>query len=346
MFGQSTRAASARAARTADNVSSSRSARLQKPRSPAAMSPQSALRQLTPTPAVWTASTQASRSSAGGHQDSTRSNPAAAAAAGRSSDGCSVNSIDRCADQRIIPGSSGLRSPGDGRRSPVHWPGLRRGGRPRHRGLACVHLCNGSPRSADPVIAAGAAVSFARCGNSRSQIFANVARPPRSAVASGPAAIQRGARPSDTAASMSAALATPVSSMCRHSRSTANWTRFQMNPGTSRWATSGTLPIAGATSRRSVGRPRGGRRARDDLHDARQMAGLEEMQAGEPLRPDQRRRDVTDRQTRRVRRDDRGRVAPRFDPPQQLVLGVQVLDDGLDDHVDAVERRACRSAPG
>ncbi len=69
-------------------------------------------------------------------------------------------------------------------------------------------------------------------------------------MARGPAAIQRGARPSDMAASMAAASATPCSSMCRHSRSTANWIRFQMKPGTSA-DTSGALPIRAARSRRA-----------------------------------------------------------------------------------------------
>lgn len=49
----------------------------------------------------------------------------------------------------------------------------------------------------------------------------NVAMPPASAVASGPAASQRGARPSATAASTDSASATPASTSARHSRSIA-----------------------------------------------------------------------------------------------------------------------------
>jgi hypothetical protein len=84
-------------------------------------------------------------------------------------------------------------------------------------------------------------LSQARAGKSSCATRRKVSSPPSWAVASGPAPIQRGARPSATAESMTSASATPASSRCRHSRRTASYVRFQMKPGTSHPRTTGVL---------------------------------------------------------------------------------------------------------
>ena len=137
-------------------------------------------------------------------------------------------------------------------------PGAARRSPPRRQGVGAQarHLVAGAGRPRGERRAGGGGVleegrgvvGVGEVGKQARDTAANVRQPPRSAVARGPAAIHRGARPSDIAASMAAASATPASSMCRHSRSTANWIRFQMKPGTSA-DTSGAFPIRATTSR-------------------------------------------------------------------------------------------------
>jgi hypothetical protein len=67
-------------------------------------------------------------------------------------------------------------------------------------------------------------------GSSAAAMRANVAAPPRSAIASGPASTHRGASPRSTTRSTVAASATPSSTSAKHSRSSANCSRFQAKP--------------------------------------------------------------------------------------------------------------------
>lgn len=76
------------------------------PRSPAAMSPATKFSKISRTPASPSASTNRSTSwsggtgSANGHQNSTASNPADRAAAGRFSSGSSVNKMEQLTSNR------------------------------------------------------------------------------------------------------------------------------------------------------------------------------------------------------------------------------------------------------
>ena len=115
----------------------------------------------------------------------------------------------------------------------------------------------------------------------------HVSIPPSAIARSGPTRRQRLASPSRITASRSSADATSFSTSHAHSRTSANWRRFQTNPGTSRRTTIGSLPSEATVSLAKASVPPARIRPRDHLDGRHEQGRIEvvgaDVRSGAPI---------------------------------------------------------------
>ena len=117
-------------------------------------------------------------------------------------------------------------------------------------------------------------------------------------------------------------------------------TRLTRNPG-ALFTGSGSLSICRTNAAAGAHQVAVRARADDDLDQHHLRHRVEEVQPDEPRRVGERRRDFLERDARRVGREQRRRLRLLLDGSEQRPLGLDVLEDRLDDHVGARDAVAC-----
>ena len=111
-----------------------------------------------------------------------------------------------------------------------------------------------------------------------------------------------------------------------------------MNPEASaEWI--GVFPIISCTVHAAAGHVGERRFARDHLDEAVLRGVVEVVKPDHALGVRHALREIGDEERRRVGRQDRVRAADRFEPREDLLLDVEVLEDGFDDEVRGCELR-------